>query len=49
MSGHYLPYVLGSYAIAIGMPLIFSLDALLRLRKVRSRLSAADPRGRDDA
>jgi len=41
----HLPYIAAAYLIAIGLPLFFSVEALLRVRSARRRLAAIDPRG----
>lgn len=40
----HLPYITAAYVIAIGLPLIFSIDALLRVRSARRRLQAINVR-----
>jgi hypothetical protein len=40
----HLPYIAAAYVIAIGLPLIFSINALLRVRSARRRLQAIDVR-----
>ena len=40
----HLPYVLAAYAIAIGVPLFFSIEVLFRTRSARRRLAAIDTR-----
>lgn len=40
----HLPYVLAAYAVAIGVPLALSVEALFRVRSVRRRLHAIDTR-----
>ena len=40
----HLPYILAAYAVAIGVPLAFSVEALIRVRSVRRRLQAIDTR-----
>jgi heme exporter protein D len=40
----HLPYIVVAYAIAVGLPLALSIDALLRTRSARRRLAAIDPR-----
>jgi heme exporter protein D len=40
----HLPFIIAAYVIAIGLPIIFSVDALLRVRAARRRLDAIDPR-----
>jgi len=40
----HLPYIVGAYVIAIGMPLVLSFEALFRVRSARRRLQAIDPR-----
>jgi hypothetical protein len=40
----HLAYVAAAYAIAVGMPLFFSIEVLFRVRSVRRRLAAIDTR-----
>ena len=40
----HLPYILAAYAIAVGVPVIFAIDALVRVRSARRRLQAIDTR-----
>ena len=40
----HLPYIAAAYVIAIGLPLVLSVEALLRTRSARRRLEAIDPR-----
>jgi hypothetical protein len=40
----HLPYIAAAYVIAIGVPLIFSIDVFFRTRSARRRLEAIDPR-----
>jgi hypothetical protein len=40
----HLPYIIAAYAIAVGLPLFFSIEALSRVRTARRRLEAIDPR-----
>lgn len=39
-----VPYIAGSYAIAILVPIAFAVAAYLRLGSARRRLAAIDPR-----
>jgi hypothetical protein len=40
----HLPYIVAAYLIAIGMPVVFSVLALVRVRSARRRLHAIDLR-----
>ena len=40
----HLGFIVASYAIAIGLPAAFALDAARRLSRARRRLAAVDPR-----
>jgi hypothetical protein len=40
----HLPYIAAAYVIAIGMPLVLSIEALFRVRSARRRLQAIDVR-----
>ncbi len=40
----HLPYILAAYAIAVAVPLYFSLAALLRVGSAHRRLAAIDTR-----
>ncbi len=40
----HLPYIVAAYVIAVGMPLVLSVEALFRVRSARRRLLAIDPR-----
>lgn len=40
----HLPYIVAAYVIAVGLPVVFTVDALLRVRAARRRLAAVDPR-----
>ena len=40
----HLPYILAAYVIAAGVPVVFSLEALFRVRSARRRLQAIDTR-----
>jgi len=40
----HLPYITAAYVMAVGLPLIFSIEALLRVRSARRRLQLIDPR-----
>lgn len=40
----HLPYIVAAYSIAVGMPLILSVEALFRIRSARLRLQAIDTR-----
>ncbi len=39
-----LPFVAASYALGTILPIAFTVQALLRLRSARRRLTAIDPR-----
>ena len=41
----HLPFIAAAYALGIGVPLGFAVDAWTRLRQARRRLAAIDPRG----
>ena len=46
----HLPYIVAAYMIAVGLPLAFAIEALLRTRSARRRLEAVDTRrGQDRA
>ena len=38
----HLPYIAAAYAVAIGVPLFFAIEALFRVRSARRRLAAID-------
>jgi predicted signal transduction protein with EAL and GGDEF domain len=38
------PYIAAAYVIAIGMPLVFSIEVAFRTRSAHRRLRAIDPR-----
>ncbi len=40
----HLPYIIPAYTLAIGLPVIFAVNAWMRLRAARVRLAAIDPR-----
>ncbi len=40
----HLPYIVAAYALAIGLPLAFSIEALVRVRSAKRRLQAIDVR-----
>jgi hypothetical protein len=40
----HLPYIVAAYVIGIGLPAIFTIDSLLRVRSARRKLDAIDPR-----
>jgi hypothetical protein len=45
----HLPFVAASYALGTGLPIAFTVQALLRLRRATRRLAAIDTRrGRGD-
>ena len=41
----HLPFVAATYALGFGVPLVLGAMAAVRLRGVRRRLAALDPRG----
>jgi hypothetical protein len=40
----HLPYIVAAYVIAVGLPLLLSVEVLFRTRSARRRLEAIDPR-----
>jgi hypothetical protein len=40
----HLPYIVAAYAIAMGLPLVLSVEALFRVRSARLRLQVLDTR-----
>jgi HAMP domain-containing protein len=42
----HLPYILGSYGLALAVGAAFVVEAWLRLRRAQRRLDAIDPRRR---
>ncbi len=44
----HLPYIAGSYAMALVLGVGFAVDAFLRVRRARRRLEAIDPRRERD-
>jgi hypothetical protein len=40
----HLPFVAASYALGAGLPIVLTIEALLRLRGASRRLDAIDPR-----
>jgi hypothetical protein len=38
----HLPYIVAAYVVAIGLPLVFSIEARFRIRAARHRLDAID-------
>jgi len=40
----HLPYIVAAYVIAVGLPLILSVEALFRVRTARRRLQVIDTR-----
>lgn len=40
----HLGYIVASYALGIGIPVVFAVDAARRLSAARRRLAAIDPR-----
>jgi hypothetical protein len=43
----HLPYILAAYVIAVGLPVILSVEVLLRVRTASRRLAAIDARRRN--
>jgi len=41
----HLPYVVGSYGLAVALVLVFGVSATTRLARARRKLAAIDPRG----
>ncbi len=42
----HLPFIVGSYVIAVGLPVIYAVMTMRRLRIARKRLAVLDPRER---
>jgi hypothetical protein len=40
----HLPFIAASYALGIGVPLVYGITAYLRTQRARARLNAIDPR-----
>jgi hypothetical protein len=40
----HLPYIVAAYIIALGVPIVFGIEALFRVRAARRRLDAIDTR-----
>jgi hypothetical protein len=40
----HFPYIVAAYVIAVGVPLVLSIEALLRVGSARRRLEAIDTR-----
>ncbi len=40
----HLPFVAAAYALGTGLPILFTIEAMLRLRTATRRLDAIDPR-----
>jgi hypothetical protein len=40
----HLPYIAAAYVLAVGMPLVLSVEALFRARSARQRLQVIDAR-----
>ena len=40
----HLPYIVAAYVIAVGVPMVFSIAALVRVRAASRRLQAIDTR-----
>lgn len=40
----HLPYIIAAYIIAVGVPLVFSAEALFRVRSASRRLRVVDAR-----
>jgi hypothetical protein len=45
MSGSHLSFVVVSYVLAIGAPLLLAIGASMRMKTVRRKLAAIDPGG----
>jgi hypothetical protein len=43
----HLPFIVGSYVIAVGVPVIYAVMTMRRLKLARRRLAVLDPRARD--
>ncbi len=43
---NHLGFIVASYALAVGIPILFALGAARRLSLARRRLAAIDPRAR---
>lgn len=41
----HLPYVVGSYGLAVALALVFGVSATTRLARACRKLAAIDPRG----
>lgn len=41
---NHLPYIAGSYAIGVLVPVIFAVSAFLRMGTARRKLASIDPR-----
>ncbi|MDB5398356.1 MAG: hypothetical protein QOD93_5841 [Acetobacteraceae bacterium] len=40
----HLPYIVAAYVLAVGMPVVLSVEVLFRVRSARRRLQAIDTR-----
>jgi len=40
----HLPFIAASYVLGTGLPILFTIEALLRLRTASRKLDAIDPR-----
>ncbi len=45
----HLPFIVATYALGIGVPSVYALNAWRRLQSARRRLAAIDPRSQDGA
>ena len=41
----HLPYIVGSYGLAVALALAFGVSAMTRLSRARRKLATIDPRG----
>ncbi len=42
----HLPYVITAYALGVGVPITFAINAIIRFRSARRRLAVIDVRPR---
>jgi cytochrome oxidase assembly protein ShyY1 len=40
----HLPYIISAYGLGVLVPIVFAIDAWLRVRSAKRRLAAIDPR-----
>lgn len=45
MTGSHTAFIAAAYILAVGVPLLFSLTGVARVRAARRKLAAVDPRG----